>query len=179
MILQHLSTHGYDFITVLTWVYCYFKLKTRTSSFSEITKDNGSIFGSIIRLLNHNYIVDCIWQAHLNGNKHNIVDRNPKNYPVLEELWFLQQKIDNWYIAYYDEILSAKLSERVEFILMSGTCGIMSREEILAHVVNHCSYHRGFIAEIMYKIPVQPPVTDFPVFLQGRLWELFKNDVIF
>jgi len=32
--------------------------------------------------------------------------------------------------------------------------------------VNHTSYHRGFIADLFYQIPVRPPVTDLPVFLR-------------
>ncbi len=42
----------------------------------------------------------------------------------------------------------------------------MTREEILLHVVNHTTYHRGFVAEMFYKVPARPPTTDLPVFLR-------------
>jgi uncharacterized damage-inducible protein DinB len=40
----------------------------------------------------------------------------------------------------------------------------MTRAEILLHVVNHNTYHRGFVAEMFYEVPARPPATDLPVF---------------
>jgi uncharacterized damage-inducible protein DinB len=42
----------------------------------------------------------------------------------------------------------------------------MSRREILQHLVVHTSYHRGFVAQMMYDIPVRPPTTDLTVYLR-------------
>jgi uncharacterized damage-inducible protein DinB len=36
----------------------------------------------------------------------------------------------------------------------------------MLHVVNHTSYHRGFVADMFYQIPQRPPLTDIPVFLR-------------
>jgi uncharacterized damage-inducible protein DinB len=42
----------------------------------------------------------------------------------------------------------------------------MTRGEMLLHIVNHTSYHRGFVADMFYQVPVRPPVTDLTVFLR-------------
>jgi uncharacterized damage-inducible protein DinB len=34
------------------------------------------------------------------------------------------------------------------------------------HVVNHSTYHRGFVADHFNQIPSRPPTTDLPVFLR-------------
>ena len=34
------------------------------------------------------------------------------------------------------------------------------------YVINHSTYHRGFVADFFYQIPVQPPATDFTVYLR-------------
>lgn len=44
----------------------------------------------------------------------------------------------------------------------------MTRRDILLHVVNHATYHRGHAADILYYLDVFPPTTDLPVFLQER-----------
>ncbi|MEM7260053.1 MAG: DinB family protein [Pseudomonadota bacterium] len=44
----------------------------------------------------------------------------------------------------------------------------MSRSEILHHIVNHASYHRGHIEGVLYQLCIEPPTTDLPVFLQTR-----------
>src|SRR5258708_32381229 len=43
----------------------------------------------------------------------------------------------------------------------------MTRAEILLHIVNHTSYHRGFVADLFYQVPgARPPTTDLPVYLR-------------
>jgi uncharacterized damage-inducible protein DinB len=37
---------------------------------------------------------------------------------------------------------------------------------MVEHVVNHTTYHRGYIADYFYQIPSRPPTTDLPVFLR-------------
>jgi uncharacterized damage-inducible protein DinB len=44
--------------------------------------------------------------------------------------------------------------------------GKMSREDIILHIVNHATYHRGFVSDLMYQIPVKMPSNDYPVFLR-------------
>lgn len=42
----------------------------------------------------------------------------------------------------------------------------MRKYEIIHHVVNHGSYHRGHIEGVMYQMSVEPPTTDLPIFLR-------------
>ena len=60
-----------------------------------------------------------------------------------------------------------RVHEVVNFTFISGEAGAMSRADILLHVVNHTTYHRGHVAEIMYQTNARPPTTDLPVFLRG------------
>ena len=46
-----------------------------------------------------------------------------------------------------------------------GQPGRMSREEMLAHVATHGSYHRGAVGRIMAQVAVPPPRDIFTVFL--------------
>ena len=55
----------------------------------------------------------------------------------------------------------------MHFVLVGGNRGVMTRGEILLHVVNHTTYHRGFVADLMYQVPgAHPPTTDLPVYLR-------------
>ena len=42
----------------------------------------------------------------------------------------------------------------------------MTRGEMLLHVVNHGSYHRGWVAEMFFDVPAANPATDLPVYLR-------------
>ena len=132
----------------------------------EATKERQSLFKNMVHTLNHNYVIDLIWQAHLEGREHGYTARNTPLHPPLAELWHEQQVIDDWYIGWSDRLTDARLDERVSFTLIGGNPGVMSRGEILLHVVNHTSYHRGFVADLFYQVPARPPTTDLPVYLR-------------
>jgi len=132
----------------------------------EATKERQSLFRNMVHTLNHLYVIDLIWQAHLEGREHGYTARNTAEHPPLAELWRAQQEIDSWYIAWSDALTEAALEEQVSFTLIGGNQGVMTRGEILLHVVNHTTYHRGFVADLFYQVPARPPTTDLPVFLR-------------
>jgi uncharacterized damage-inducible protein DinB len=132
----------------------------------EATRERPSLFRNMVHTLNHNYVIDRIWQAHLEGREHGFTARNTAEHPPLSELWAAQQGVDDWYVAWSDGLSDRVLEEKVSFTLIGGNPGVMTRDEILLHVVNHTSYHRGFVADLFYQVPSRPPTTDLPVFLR-------------
>jgi uncharacterized damage-inducible protein DinB len=134
----------------------------------EATRERQSIFKNMVHTLNHNYVIDLIWQAHLEGREHGFTARNTPEHPPLEDLWEKQQAIDAWYIDWSERLSEAALAEKVRFTLVGGNKGVMTRGEILLHVVNHTTYHRGFVGDLICQVPAQPPTTDLPVYLRDN-----------
>lgn len=132
----------------------------------EATRERKSLFRNMVHTLNHNYVIDLIWQAHLEGREHGFEARNTKEHPPLAELWRAQQVVDGWYIDWSDALTDDALNEDVRFTLIGGTPGVMTRGEILLHVVNHTSYHRGFVGDMFFQVPARAPTTDLPVYLR-------------
>ena len=141
----------------------------------EATRARPSLFRNIVHTLNHNYVIDLIWQAHLEGREHGYTARNTPEHPPLAELWRRQQEVDRWYVEWSDGLTDVDLAEKVSFSLIGGNRGVMTRAEILLHVVNHTTYHRGFVADLFYQIPARPPTTDLPVFLREQAPELART----
>ena len=134
----------------------------------EATKERTTLFKNIVHTLNHNYVIDVIWQAHLEGREHGYSARNTVDHPALADLWRVQQDIDSWFVRWSDTLADAALGERVAFTLIGGNSGVMTRGEILLHIVNHTTYHRGFVSDLFYQVPARPPTTDWPVFLREQ-----------
>ena len=132
----------------------------------EATKPRQTLFKNMVHTLNHNYVIDRIFQAHLEGRSHAYSARNTPDHPPLAELWRAQEDLDHWYIDWSDRIADAALGEKVKFTFVGGGEGAMTRGEMLQHLVNHTSYHRGFVAQMMYEVPARPPTTDLTVFLR-------------
>jgi len=132
----------------------------------EVTRPRQGLFKNLLHMLNHVYVIDRIFQAHLEGRAHGYEARNTPDAAPLAELWSAQQEVDAWYVAWSDRLTPAMIDERVQFEFVGGGAGVMSRGEILLHVVNHTTYHRGFVAEMIYRIPATPPTTDLTVYLR-------------
>jgi len=109
-----------------------------------------------IRLLNHVYVVDRIFAAHVSGVKHNYTGTNTSDTPAFEELRYAVAKSDRWYVDYVGELSPESLQEMIRFTFVDGTLGCMSREEILAHVATHGDYHRGAVGRILHPASVEP-----------------------
>lgn len=120
----------------------------------------------MVKTLNHAYVVDLIWRAHLEGRPHGFRDRNTNTQPTLEALGEAQMEVDRWYIAYVDGLSEAAHDEVVHFRFVDGGAGAMTRGDMLLHVVNHKTYHRGYVAQMLYDVGSKPPVMDLPVFLR-------------
>ena len=134
----------------------------------EPTKPRTSLFRNMVHTLNHNYVIGLIWQAHLQQREHSFTARNTPDHPSLEELRRSQELLDAWYISQSDSLPQAALAEPLSFTLIGGNKGEMSRAEMLLHIVTHCSYHRGFVADLFFQVPARPPTMDLPVYLRER-----------
>ncbi len=138
----------------------------------EAVKPRPGAFRNMVHTLNHILVIDRIFQAHLEGREHGYTARNTADHPPLAELWRAQQEIDAWYIGRYDSMSEAELASQVRFTFVGGGEGVMSRAEILVHLVNHTTYHRGNVASAIYQVPAKPPTTDLPVFLRDAAPQL-------
>jgi uncharacterized damage-inducible protein DinB len=109
-----------------------------------------------IRLLNHIYVVDRIFAAHLSGQRQSYTATNTPETPSFEALRFGMTESDRWYVEYVREISPENLREMLTFTFTDGSPGSMSREEMLAHVATHGDYHRGALGRILPQLSVGP-----------------------
>jgi uncharacterized damage-inducible protein DinB len=133
---------------------------------AELAKERPTRSNSMLAILNHIYVIDHIFQAHLEGREHSYRSRNTPTFPPHEQLRESVQMLDRWYINLSDHLTAEALEESVSFRFVDGGAGKMTRAQIILHVVNHGSYHRGFVADMLRQVPIVPPATDLPVFLR-------------
>jgi uncharacterized damage-inducible protein DinB len=139
----------------------------------EAEKKRATLFKSMIGTLNHNYVVDLIWQAHIEGRPHGFKARNVVVHAELDALRAAQRAFDAWLIGWADAQSAAALDEIVDFTFISSRKARVSRGDMLLHIVNHTTYHRGWVAEMFFEVPAQAPAGDLPDFLLEAepVWE--------
>ena len=138
----------------------------------EATKERPTLFKTMVGTLNHLYVIDLMWQAHIEGRPHGFTRRDDVLFPKLDELWRAQQKLDAWYLDWASAQSESDLAIPVPFTLTTGNKGVMTRGEVLLHVVNHSTYHRGWVCDLFFQVPARPPETDLPVYVR----EIAKED---
>src|SRR5258708_1199557 len=91
----------------------------------EAAKERPTLFKSIIGTLNHNYVVDRIWQAHLEGKEHGFTARNLLLHAELGALWSAQQAMNRWWLDWSGAQSAESLAESVSFRFIGGEAGSM------------------------------------------------------
>lgn len=122
-------------------------------------------FGSLAKTLQHVFDMDSVWCANLEGKSHGVKSRTPTSAMKLDRLESAQTEIDQRFIDYLADQTPAGLVTPVPFRFLDGSEGVMCPSDMLLHVVNHGTYHRGHISDMLYKLGKPSPVTDYPVFL--------------
>ncbi len=155
-------------------------MKTIQSLFAQKTWANNELFNALaavndaqhaaavhtaIRTLNHIYVVDRIFQAHLLGEQHGYTATNTEAKPELDDLQFSVTETDAWYESYVSRSSAEVLSESLAFRFTDGDAGTMTREEMLLHVITHGSYHRGNVGQVLKSISIAPPRDLYTKFL--------------
>ena len=133
----------------------------------EVIKKRRTKYRNIVYTLNHVFVIDKIFQAHLLGQSHDYRGRNTKDCPTLA--WLEEQVValDDWYVEYVDGLDAKAQSETVHFKFVDDDAeGKMTREEIILHLVNHGTYHRGLVSDMFYQIPAKPISNDLTLYLR-------------
>jgi uncharacterized damage-inducible protein DinB len=132
---------------------------------AELTQ-RPTLFGTMLRTLNHCHVVDRIWMAHLEGREHGYTALNTEGAPDFAELRAAQAAMDAWFLAYAERLSADAYDEVVDFRFVDGGAGRMTRGDILLHVVNHKTYHRGWVADLFFQEGARPPAMDLTVYLR-------------
>ena len=125
---------------------------------AEIPSDEqADLRHTAIRTLNHIYVVDKIFLAHLMGEKHGYTATNTPQTPELGELHFAVAQTDVLFENYVATVDGETLAQSLAFQFTDGDTGTMTREEMLFHVLTHGAYHRGNVGQILKSALIVPP----------------------
>lgn len=140
-------------------------------------QDRGAFFGSIFGTLNHIAIGDILWfkriALYLPGLASlKLVEALPPpvfpNTPLrttLAELAGLRAMLDEAIVAFCAELEPARLGEAFEW---TSTKGVKSRKvlgEVLLHVFNHQTHHRGQATTLFSQMGIDVGATDLLLLL--------------
>ena len=121
----------------------------------------------VCQQLNHMLIVEELFRARLLGLPAPHAATNSAQLPELAELERRLLASDAWFASHVAGMEPASAAEIIRFVFADGLAGSMSREEILFHILNHGTYHRGAIGHALELAGAQRPADTYTVYIHA------------
>jgi uncharacterized damage-inducible protein DinB len=133
----------------------------------DFTKDLGASHGSIRGTLVHILWGEWLWLRRWRGEspKQVFAPEEFSDWAALESQWRAVEEEQN---AFLGRLTDELLLRRVSYDNLEGLRWAYSLAEMMQHLVNHSSYHRGQVAVLLRQHGQAPPATDFLVFLDEQ-----------
>jgi len=136
---------------------------------SDLSAPQDALFKSITGTFDHTLVVAEIFQAHLEGRPHPHTARHRSESPAFPEVASRLRAINDHYVSLARDWSEDELAETITFEFVGGGTGAMTREDILLHLVNHATYHRGFVSTLLFPYRTKGAASDLTVFLRD-IW---------
>lgn len=99
--------------------------------------------------LNHMVRVEEVFRARLLAQPEPHTNTNSSEVPPLHALRQRLEASNHWLQAYTPSLTPDTLAETHHFRFLDGQNGRLDRAEILFHLINHGTYHRGAIGHAL------------------------------
>ncbi len=154
------------------WMNGQVIVAARKLSPQTLVQDRGAFFGSILGTLNHLLVADTIWLrrfalgdiafAALEPMKSAAVPASLRDTlaPDLASYETQRTRLDTILSAWSLEIRETHLSMQVSYTNMSGQHHTKRFGDLLLHIFNHQTHHRGQVSTLLYQAGVDVGATD-------------------
>jgi uncharacterized damage-inducible protein DinB len=119
-----------------------------------------SFFGSIHRTLNHILVGDRVWLSRLDGRPHGIQSLDQELYGDFAELKAARSQEDARLSAILGSYKDEDLQHTLAYRSMAGEAKSLPMVQVLGHLFNHQTHHRGQVHGLISDTPVAPPSLD-------------------
>lgn len=123
----------------------------------QYRKDVGAFFRSLHGTLNHILTADLIWMRRLTGTGVHPDKLNAIVFDDLPTLSAARVREDQRIIEFVADLSDSRLEEALEYRTLNGTPAKQPRREILAHLFNHQTHHRGQAHAVLTLLGIAEP----------------------
>ncbi len=133
----------------------------------QYARELGSSFPSVRATLNHSYMAEWAWFSRWQGT-------SPTAFPLQEQLPDLDTLRTTWSAqeaslrAFVASLGDEDVTRVFEYKLINGNPGRSQFWEMVVHLVNHATYHRGQLTTMLRQLGAKPPEsTDMITFFRA------------
>lgn len=138
------------------WATLHLIAAAREEPDSDLRKDLGNSFGGVLGTLTHIFAADRIWLSRLTGSpRMTLLDAGEDL--ALHELESAWPAIYDGFTAY---LRTADVFSVLEYRNLQGKTCRLPVWQVVLHVVNHATYHRGQVTTMLRQLGAKPVSTD-------------------
>ena len=121
----------------------------------QLTRDMGNSFRSVRDTLAHLYAAEWAWCSRWNGVSPTAFPDHPlPDVAAMRARW---AELESNVRAVVDRMGKEGLDRTIEYKMLNGDARSSVFWQMVQHVVNHASYHRGQVTTMIRQMGVSPP----------------------
>jgi len=120
------------------------------------TRDLGSSFTSVRDTLVHIYSSEWVWYSRWQGMSPT-TRPSTDDFPDVPSLVAAWRSLESQIRAFFHELGEEGMRREIDYRLMNGDPGRSAFWQMLQHVVNHGSYHRGQVTTMLRQMGAPLP----------------------
>lgn len=133
----------------------------------QFTRDLGSSFRSVRDTLVHTMLVEWLWLERWHGRSPTSYAPNAE-FPDVESVRARWLEIERDLLDYIASLTPADVQRVVQHKTTAGVPQAAPLWQMLQHVVNHGTYHRGQVATMLRQLGAKPTPIDLILFYRER-----------
>jgi uncharacterized damage-inducible protein DinB len=133
----------------------------------QYTRPLGSSFSSVRDTLAHICGVEWVWLERLQGRSPAAIPK-AEEYPDVATLRTRWAEIERRWLEYVSRLDQGELDEEVDYKTLSFGASRDARWQMMQHVVNHGTYHRGQVISMLRQLGAKGTSTDLIAFYRER-----------
>jgi uncharacterized damage-inducible protein DinB len=130
---------------------------------ADFTRDLQSSFPSVRDTLVHVLWAEWLWLERCQGRSPMTV-LDPLIFPTVDAIRTPWRSVEEGQFALLDQAGGAELGRVVTYTNRKGEEWRYSLKDVLRHLVNHSTFHRGQVVTMLRQLGTVPPATDLLVF---------------
>jgi uncharacterized damage-inducible protein DinB len=123
----------------------------------QYRRDVSAYFGSLHGTLNHLLVADRIWMWRLTGGGEAPTRLDAILFGDLPQLAEARRSEDERLVKLVESLTDAQLDAALEYRTLNGSAAQQKLREVLAHLFNHQTHHRGQAHAILTALGVKEP----------------------
>ena len=130
-------------------------------------KDLGSSFGSIRNTLAHILSAEWAWLERWNGTSPKQM-LDPAGFPDVAALRARWAQVEQEQQAFLGALSQERLEADIDYFNLQGEPVTLPLWQLMLHMINHSSYHRGQVTTMLRQVGAKPVSTDLVGFYRGQ-----------